>query len=133
MRFVLLILLFLCLGRTTPAQGIYTQVKAVNPAGWHIFPASALSQLPAIYEFVAKGPHPRGELVTIRTVVGRTILADDVLIDRNGRQGARNLSVDKLVMSVDQAAALPLDIQTVLAPVERLPNQQIGRITVRGR
>lgn len=107
--------------------GIYTTLATTNPSGWHFFSGTALAALPAAYEIVVKSETTRGEMLTIRTVVGGTIVADDVLLDRNGYHPTRNLTRDTLVMRIDQLAKLPLGIQAAFRTLEHLPGGGRGR------
>lgn len=129
---VLLLPFLLTLAESASAQ-IYSQVRSVNAAGWHNFPAAVLTIMPPTYEFVARATHPRGELITIRSTPGGVVLADNVLVSRRGRIGGRNLALDTLTMQLDQLTGLPAELQAVFAAVERLPGGRVGRTTVHGK
>ena len=69
--------------------------------------------------FVNSRPHPDGELVDIQ--VSGIVRAIDIVLHRNGRVGARDVTKDTLVFTIAQLAAMSDAAQEVIHQYGQAP------------
>jgi hypothetical protein len=106
-------------------MGIYSDIYASgNISGRHVFNGAALTVIGGGSRQL-RNTRPDADGERLDVVDGAATVITGLLIHRNGRQGLRDLSVDKIVLTIEQLHPLPDAVQEALRPFENMPGGRV--------